>query len=179
MRKLFILLAFVLATVALPLQFSWGQVEPPSEPPYAIITMAAGGVSSGFGEWSGGFLFGGEYPVAKDGDFAFRFIYSQFNWNPESPLRILQPATLVKFNIGKGWDVWLVTGGELYMAGQNSGSAYFGGFGGSRTVLTYQNEKGNFGHFDLAGEITMTGAGDKDTGSYWQVKLGVAFNPAI
>ena len=179
MKKLLILSAFVLAVVAMPGNPVWGQVEPPSEPPYAIITMAAGGVHSGFGKWSGGFLFGGEYPAAKGGDVVFRFVYSQFNWNPDAPLRILQPATLVKFNIGKKWDVWLVTGGDLYLAGQNNGAAFFGGFGGSRTILTYQNDKGSFGYFDLAGEMTMTGAGDKSTGSYWQIKLGIAFRPAI
>jgi len=179
MKKLLILSAFVLAVVAMPGNPVWGQVEPPSEPPYAVIAMAAGGVHSGFGQWSGGFIFGGEYPVAKDGDVAFRFVYSQFNWNPDAPLRILQPATLLKFDIGKQWGVWIVTGGDLYLAGQNTGAAFFGGFGGSRTILTYQNKKGNFGYFDLAGEMTMTGAGDKETGSYWQIKLGVAFRPAI
>lgn len=177
MRKTILILAIL---ILLPFTLTVkGQAEVPTEPPYAIVAMAAGGASSGFGEWSGGFLFGGEYPVAKSGDFVFRFIYSQFNWDPESPLRILQPATLVRFDLGKKWDVYLVTGGDLYLAGQNTGSAFFGGFGGSRTILTYQNEKGNFGCFDLAGEMTMTGAGDKNTGSYWQLKLGAVFRPAI
>lgn len=182
MRKTLLILAVL---ILLPLTVTVkGQVEMPEEPPYAIVAMAAGGVTSGFEDWSGGFLFGGEYPAVKDaifssGDLSIRFIYGEFNWNPDAPLRILQPATLVKFNIVKKWKVWLVAGKDLYLAGQNDGSAFFGGFGGSRNIFTYQDEKGNFGYFDMAGEMTMTGAGDKSTGSYWQLKLGIAFRPAI
>lgn len=176
MRKLFLILAVL---ILLPIHVSWGQAEAPNDPPYAIVTMAAGGASSGFGEWSGGFLSGCEFSVAKGGDVTLRVAYGQFNWRPDSPLRILQPTTLLKFDVGKKWEVYLVTGGDLYVDGQNTGAAFLGGFGGSRTILTYQNEKGNFGYFDLAGEMTITGAGDKSTGSYWQLKLGAVFRPAI
>lgn len=179
MRSLFVkvligTIVFALTLGAFP---SAAQTEIPSEPPYSVLTMGAVGVESGFENWSGGFLFGGEYPVAKNGDVALRFMYSQFNWNPNAPLRVLSPATLVKFDLGKKWRLWLVYGGEFYVDGQNDGSAFFGGIGAKRSVLTFTNDAGNSGSVSLLGELTMTGAGAKETGDYWQLKLGVSLSP--
>jgi len=179
MRSLFVkvligTIVFVLTLGAFP---SAAQTEIPSDPPYSVFTLGAVGAESGLRNWSGGFLFGGEYPVAKGGDVALRFMYSQFNWNPDAPLRVLSPATVLKFDLGKGWRFWIVSGGELFIDGQNSGSAFFGGLGVKRSVLTFTNDEGNSGTLGLVGEITMTGAGAKETGDYWQLKIGVALSP--
>lgn len=173
LTKLFIAaIVFVLTLGASP---SAAQTEIPIEPPYSVLTLGAAGIEGG--NWSGGFLFGGEYPVAKSGDIALRFMYSQLNWTPGAPLRVLSPATIVNFDLGKGWEMHLVSGGEFYVSGENDGGAFFGGLGVERSFLTLTNDAGNSGSLSLLGELTMTGAGAKETGDYWQLKLGVTVSP--
>lgn len=181
MRKFLTVIALTALLLAIPFVVSVKAqtAEPPSEPPYSIVLMGVGSAGDGFSEWSGGFMFGGEYPVAGNGAVTLRFVYSQFNWNPDAPIRVLEPAGLLKFDIGKRWDGWIVGGVDAYIHGQNEGSALLYGVGTSRKVLTFSEDDGKPGYFAFAGEFTVVGAGGRKTGSYWQLKTGIIFKPPL
>jgi len=175
MKKLIILSAFVLATVALPFSVTI-KAQEVQESPYAVITMGAVGVDNGFDTYSGGFLLGGEYPVAKNGDLAVRVTFSQLNWNPDAPLRLIQPIGVLGFNLGKGWMLDILSGAEFYVDGQNSGAALLSGLGGGKRFLTFAKDKLSPGSLDALMELIIVNAGSRNTGDYWLLRIGLRVN---
>jgi len=168
--KKWVILAVLLM---LPISMSLKAQE---ESPYSILTMAAAGVNDGFESWSGGFLVGGRYPVAKDGDVGVQVVYSQFNWNPEAPLQIIQPVGVVEFDLGKNYRLDLFSGGQFYIDGQNTDANLLAGFGAAKKILSFSKENATPGSIDLMTQMLIVNANDNSTGNYWQLGLGLQIN---
>lgn len=175
MRKLLILSAFVLATVALPLQFSYGQAD---ESKVSIVFMGSAVALDNLGEnsnWEGGFSFGTQFPFPglKAKGIHTRLIYSQFNINPDAPMRTIEPSVLIDFYVGKKWHIWWTAMGiEAYTDGPNQGMNLFTGMGLGRRVLTIGENSNQVG-FDLFLETNFVNAEGESTGNYADVSLGL------
>lgn len=169
MRKLLLILAVL---ILLPFKVSWGQSD---DSKVSIVFMGSAAALNGLSDWQGGFSFGTQFPFpgldAKS--IHTRLIYSQFNINPDAPMRTIEPAALIDFYVGKKWHIWWTAMGiEAYTDGPNSGMNLFTGLGVGRRMWTI-GEKDNQVGFDLFLETNFINADGEDTGNYVDLSLGL------
>jgi len=175
MKKLLLLTAFVVATVALPLQFSYGQED---DIKVSIVFMASAVALDNLEEnsnWEGGFSFGTQFPFPglEARGIHTRLICSQFNINPDAPMRTIEPSVLIDFYVGKKWHIWWTAMGvEAYTDGPNQGMNLFTGVGFGRRIMTIGENSNRVG-FDLFLETNFINADGDTTGNYADLSLGL------
>ena len=172
MKRTFLILVVL---VALPFTVSFGEED---DSKLSIVFMGSAAALNNVSDWSGGFSIGTQFPfpgLEKRG-LHTRLIYSQFNINPEAPMRTIEPSVLVDFYVGKKYRIWWTAiGAEAYTDGMNHGVGMYTGIGISRRILTIGESSNSVG-FDLFGETNFIGGDDEGTGNYIDLSLGLKLN---
>lgn len=172
MKKLLILSAFVLATVALPLNVTVkAEVVDPGK--VSMVYMGSVAALNGLSDWDGGFALGAQFPFPglEAKDIHVRFVYSQYNISPDAPMRTIEPCAIIDFYVGKKWRIWWkAIGLEAYTDGLNSGMALYTGAGIGRRIWTIEGTENKLG-IDLFLESSFVNADGKETGDYADVSL--------
>lgn len=172
MKKLLFILAVL---ILLPFKVSVGQADDSKMSIVFMGSMAAVDNLSENSNWEGGFSFGTQFPFPglEAKGIHTRLIYSQFNINPDAPMRTIEPSVLIDFYIGRKWHIWWTAMGiEAYTDGPNQGMNLFTGFGFGRRVLTIGETSNQVG-FDLFLEANFINADGNSTGNYADLSLGL------
>ena len=132
--------------------------------------------NDGFESINGGARFGFITPFDQGRDMYLRIVGGSVNLG-ESDISTIQAVMMMKWYIGKRWDVWWTIGGDSYIGGDNRGTDMITGLGVSRKVATLN--KGWSQPTVLRGffEMSFTDASGQSTGKYGQINIGVAFSP--
>jgi hypothetical protein len=169
MKRLLVILAVL---ILLPIHGSWGQ-EDDSE--LSIVFMGSRAGIDNLSDWNGGFSFGTQFPFPglEAKGIHTRLVYSQFNINPDAPMRTIEPAALIDFYVGKKWHIWWTAiGAEAYTDGPNHGMKLFTGVGVGRRVWTIGENDNRVG-FDVFLETNFVNADGENTGNYADLSLGL------
>ena len=172
MRKLLLILAVL---ILLPFKVSVGQAD---ESKVSVVFMGSAIALDNLeknSNWEGGFSFGTQFPFPglEAKGIHTRLIYSQFNINPDAPMRTIEPSVLIDFYVGKKWHIWWTAMGvEAYTDGPNNGMNLFTGMGFGRRVMTIGDNSNQVG-FDLFLETNFVNADGESTGNYADLSLGL------
>ena len=105
-------------------------------------------------------------PVDSSRGMYMRTVFGQIDIGQDSTITTIQPTMLMKWYLGRSWDLWWTVGADVYTGGPNGGLDMASGLGVSRKI----SDK-----LTIWSEVSMTDAGGTYTGSYAQINLGLAF----
>lgn len=165
--KRFLLILLVLTV--LPLSISYAQ---------GMIGCAFGTIQTndGFKSVDGGARVGFITPLDASRDMYIRIVGGSVNLG-EGDITTIQAVLMMKWYLGKKWDLWWTIGGDSYVGGDNKGTDLITGLGASRKLATLNKEWSEPAVLRGFFEMSFTDASGQSTGRYGQINIGLAFSP--
>lgn len=95
----------------------------------------------------------------------------------DQTMSTFQPVVMLRWYVGKNWDIWWTAGKDFYISGPDKGSDALTGFGLSRRIVTFKGAETPAVMHGFV-EISATDASGAATGSYAQINIGITLGPA-
>ena len=169
MKRLLLTLLFL---TVLPLSVTFAQAPPQGDA--SLLVYGSAWTDDDFVTTHGGLKLGMQQRIGE-GTW-MRWTYSQYNFDPE-PIQSFGASFLFDWYAGKQLTIYLMTGAEGYVAGENSGIDLATGLSIARPVWEIQRMGWLVNPtVNVFADITFTDAGGQSTGSYAQFNLGIMFN---